>query len=46
MSVTSVVKPANKGMSIITITPLKFIRFQDHAIEEKRLNLALDLRRF
>ena len=37
---------ANKGTSAITITPSEFMKLQDKTIEERRLNLALDLRRF
>ena len=32
--------------STVTVTPLEFLRLQDRTIEEKRLNLALALRRF
>jgi len=46
MSVTSVVRSVNKVTSTITIIPSEFMILQDKTIEEKRLNLALCLRRF
>ena len=46
MSVTSVIRSANKGTSTMTVTSPELIKLQDKTIEEKRLNLALDLRRF
>jgi len=46
MSVTSVVRSVNKVTSIIIVTPSESMILQDKTIEEKRLNLALCLRRF
>ena len=46
MSVTSVVSSVNKETPTITVTPSESIILQDKTIEEKRLKLALDLRRF
>ncbi len=46
MSVTSVVRSANKVTSAITVPPSEFMILQDKTIEEKRLNLALCLRKF
>lgn len=44
MSITNVFNSANKGT--FALTPSEFMRSQDKAIEEKRLNLALGLRSF
>jgi len=46
MSVTSVVRSVNEVTSTIIVTPSEFMILQDKTIEEKRLNLALCLRRF
>lgn len=46
MSVTSIMISANKKTSAVTVVQSEFIMLQDMTIEEKRLNLALGLRKF
>ena len=41
---TIVGRSANKGPYTVTVTPSEFIGLQNKTIEEKRINLALDLR--
>lgn len=45
MKGTSGNKSANKETYHITAIPLESIELQDNTVEEKRLKLALDLRR-
>lgn len=48
MKDTSVIRSADKKTSAITkaSTPSEFVELENETIEEKRLKLALDLRRF
>ena len=41
---TIVGRSANKGPYAVTVTPSEFIGLQNKTTEEKRINLALDLR--
>lgn len=46
MKDTSIIRSADKEIPAIPVTSSEFIGLQDKTIEEKRLKLALYLRRF